>query len=394
MISNYRIIIPFNARFDDGCDYATQTIKLLAKKNEVIAIPMAHEENVWTLLSRFFTQRTFYSNWQGAKIFTPLILIPFRRFFYLKKLNYLLTIFIFKLILQISGESRKEPPKKLLWFFEPHFSELWLQFFDGWPLLYDCVDYWFGFTGQIAKQNELLIQKADWVVVNSQALLGKIKPMRPDVNKVPLGFAADEFVHQSHKLQHIAAKKRLSRSHPNQKIFGFVGQIGNRFDFQWLFSLIEAFPKDRFVFIGATWVWRDLDTTSFLPYLQRLKQYHNCEFLPPVPKRQIPDYISQFDVGLIPYDTKQIFNYNCNPLKLYEYWYFGKPVVATDIFELSFYPQVLIATNTAKLAVTWIKSLFATGFSQARVVKKLALANSWQAKLTAISQVIVSNHYQ
>ena len=243
MISNYRIIIPFNARFDDGCDYATQTIRLLAKNNEVIAIPMAHEEHVWALISRIFTQHTLYSNWQGAKIFTPLILIPFRRFFYLKKTNYVLNIFIFKLILQFSRESSKKPTKKLLWFFEPHYSELWLQFFANWPLLYDCVDYWFEFAGQIAGQNELLIKKADWVVVNSQALLRKIKPMRPDVKKVPLGFAANEFMHYSHKLSHIATKKRLIRSHPDQRIFGFVGQIGNRFDFEWLFSLIDAFPK-------------------------------------------------------------------------------------------------------------------------------------------------------
>ncbi len=403
MISNYHIIIPFNARWQDGCDYALQTIRLLAKNNRVIAVPMAHEESAWHFLSRLVHKQSPLTQWQGAAVFTPVTIVPLRRFSWLKKINYQLNIGLLRLLLARYQFAQKPlitikphtKTKKIIWFFEPYYSQEWLSLFGDWQVLYDCVDYWFGFPKQVAHQHDQLIKKAKWMAVNSQALFAAVKPLRSDVKQVPLGFAATDFINHSLHSKTKNSHQLISRK-PQQKIFGFVGQFGNRLNFNWLRDLVTAFPQHKFVFIGAVWVWEELGSVGFDANLESLRQFPNCEFLPPVPKTEIPSFISQFDFGLIPYNTDQLFNKNCHPMKLYEYWFYGKPVVATEIVELSRYSDVLIATNTSAKAINWIAGVLKNGFdaSKQQRVKQLATDNSWEAKLEAVSSLITPHHSQ
>jgi len=177
-----------------------------------------------------------------------------------------------------------------------------------------------------------------------------------------------------------------------RKVFGFVGQIGNRFDFPWLLQVMQAFPEHVFVFVGAIWAWKELDDTNLADQIATLQKQPNYLHIPSVPKAQIPLLVNQFDFGLIPYTTNQVFNKNCHPMKLYEYWWFGKPVVATAIYELSRYQYGICSTDSAVSAIKWIKKML-NGDHLHRLKQKtrqIARDNSWQAKLTAISNVVSS----
>lgn len=390
MIKNYQLIIPFNARWQDGCDYALQTIRILARTNQVVTMPMAHEETLWITLGRILSGQKVLTPWHKAWVFTPIVLLPLRRFSVIKNWNYALNIWLLKWVLLSTTPkiADYDAAKQLIWFFEPHYSAVWLKLFANWRVVYDCVDFWVGFPGKIAQQHSMLVKKADYIAVNSRALLAAIKPLRSDVKEVPLGFAARDFA--SLATPKPARKYQLARDSRQQKIFGFVGQIGNRFDFKWLKKVVAAFPQHKFVFVGATWIWQELDGSLFAKKLAELQKQPNCVFLPSVEKKIIPQYIHQFDFGLIPYDTNQIFNKNCHPMKLYEYWYFGKPVVSTHITELLKYGDLLAATNHASNAIAWIKHILQKG--QSRVVQRqlhtIAIQNSWEEKLEAISTLI------
>lgn len=396
MIKNWCIVIPFNARWEDGCDYAQQTIALLAKKNLVVAIPLAHQRSVWQAGLQIWRAHTFFERYGRALVFTPICWLPLQRFAFLKTANTWLNASLIRFLVERTHINRlkttRDNSRRLVWMFEPMNSVVFLRVFSNWQSLYDCVDFWPGFVGAIQRQHDWLVQHATWMVVNSLALVEVTRQVRPSVVQVPLGFAHSLF-------ETVAAMGRRSSSReiagiriqPHQKVFGFIGQIGNRFDFPWLLDVIRAFPEHIFLFVGSIWVWRELPSSAFANQLAQLQAEPNCRFVDAVPKHKIPQLVSQFDVGLIPYNTKEIFNKNCHPLKLYEYWWFGLPVVATAIHELSRYSSWLFAGNRSDQAITWIKQVGLTYPTKTRrQVKIIARQNTWTEKLVAIASVITA----
>lgn len=407
MIRNYQIIILFNARWEDGCDYALQTIRLLAETNQVIAVPLAHEVSIWRLFKHLWRNHSVFSDHQQVSVFTPIIFLPFRSFSPIRTANMWLNARVLWLILQMRQVGQKaaskqntSSSKRLLWFFEPMYVATWFSTFSSWSSLYDCVDYWPGFVGSVSRQHEWLVRRVTTMVVNSMALLKTTQLTRSDAALVPLGFASAEFSNKHLATKHqqlaisqlstlLALRKGMKKK---QKIFGFVGQIGNRFDFPWMIRIMRAFPEHVFVFVGAVWAWKEIPSNDYEKNVAKLRAEPNCVVLPPVSKSLVPVLVQQFDFGLIPYATKQIFNKYCHPMKLYEYWWFGKPVVATDIYELSRYKELLIATNSSAKAIRWIQATLQNSYTKKNqaAIKKIANCNSWEAKLAAISQIVLA----
>ena len=65
--------------------------------------------------------------------------------------------------------------------------------------------------------------------------------------------------------------------------------------------------------------------------------------------RELPQYLVDFDVCLIPFDTSTNLIKATNPVKFYEYLSAGKKIVATDIPELKKYQdKYLYMTNDTK----------------------------------------------
>ena len=58
--------------------------------------------------------------------------------------------------------------------------------------------------------------------------------------------------------------------------------------------------------------------------------------------------MSSFDVGVMPYDCFDEKNLHCSPLKLFDYFLAGIPVVSTPILSLSEYPDLIYFGETAE----------------------------------------------
>jgi hypothetical protein len=91
-------------------------------------------------------------------------------------------------------------------------------------------------------------------------------------------------------------------------------------------------------------------------------------------------------VGMIPYDISQDFNKFCYPMKLFEYFYLGKPVISTEIMELTRFSDLV---KIAKYTSEWeksIKNIIGKKWPKENILKqrKLALDNSWKNKVNAI----------
>ena len=130
--------------------------------------------------------------------------------------------------------------------------------------------------------------------------------------------------------------------------------------------------------------------------IQELKSLKNIYLVPRTKSRLvIKEVIKNFDIGIIPYDVSHDFNRYCYPMKLFEYFYMGKPVISTPIDELKRFPKFV---KIGESSIDWekhIKSLLSMSWpvKYKEEQKKLAEENSWENKIEAINKVLLNNVY-
>ena len=108
---------------------------------------------------------------------------------------------------------------------------------------------------------------------------------------------------------------------------GYTGTLSSWLDYGLVAVLARTFPDVSFVFVGP------LDSEF---RIESLKPYKNVHWLGRKEYREIPSYINAFDVCLIPFVAGRIAQ-TTNPVKIFEYFALGKPVVTTPLPELESY---------------------------------------------------------
>lgn len=120
-------------------------------------------------------------------------------------------------------------------------------------------------------------------------------------------------------------------------IIGYVGAIGEWFDFELLQKILKKYPKSSIVLVG--WVFGKQKKI-----LKQLK-FKNLYVLGIKKYQELPKYIKAFDVCIIPFLVNNLTQ-SVNPNKFYEYLASGKPIVTSSIPELEKFKNVAhIAKN-------------------------------------------------
>lgn len=121
-------------------------------------------------------------------------------------------------------------------------------------------------------------------------------------------------------------------------IIGYAGKMQELFDVDLLIKIAEYFPNVSFVCIGQV-----LNSN----WMKRLWKIPNVYYLGDKHYDILPDYITNFDICMIPYNIER--HHNNDPIKFYEYLSLGKPVITTKIGGVNQYqelPQVRIVENS------------------------------------------------
>lgn len=117
---------------------------------------------------------------------------------------------------------------------------------------------------------------------------------------------------------------------------GYLGPPLWRLNRPLLASVLKAHPEWHFISVGA-------EKTVDLP---------NAHTLPWVPPAGLRRYAKGFNIGFMPYDCYQDFNLHCVPLKMFEYFALGMPVVSTPIIHLWEYKDLVYFGDTAEELAT------------------------------------------
>lgn len=107
-------------------------------------------------------------------------------------------------------------------------------------------------------------------------------------------------------------------------VVGFIGSLFQFIDDNLLEYVISKRPNYNFVFVGGI--------EGYFP-IDKLKKYSNTYLLGRKPQKEIPDYISAFDVCINPFKIHEV-NDSVNPVKVFEYLAKKKKVVSVKMYSL------------------------------------------------------------
>jgi glycosyltransferase involved in cell wall biosynthesis len=183
-------------------------------------------------------------------------------------------------------------------------------------VVYDVIDEFAGFgwappTGR--EMERRLLQRADLVFTGTYSLLEKKRALHPNVHFVPCGVRFEMF----NRRQETELPKDLEGI--KKPILGYTGSISERLDTQLIAKLASAYPHASIVLIGPLHGdMRDYPQMRNIFYLG-LKRHD-----------ELPLYVQQFDIALIPFRLNEASR-AVNPVKTLEYLAAGKPVLSTAI---------------------------------------------------------------
>lgn len=244
------------------------------------------------------------------------------------------------------------------------------------PLVYDCVDDHVAFSqisylwrsSVVDRLERKLLQRAWRVLASSELLLAKCLQVRGDAALV--GNGAD--------VQHFAAATQghsgiLEFNHP---IVGYYGGIGPWIDLELIAEAATSRPDLSFVMIGP------VDSAVTLPV-----RAPNLHFLGFIPYQALPKYLADFDVALVPFKNNDVTQ-GVNPLKLYEYFSAGKPVIVADIPELVRWRPLVYVADTAVALLDGVGKALQESTELKTARQRVAEENSWEAKVSDILRLL------
>lgn len=163
-----------------------------------------------------------------------------------------------------------------------------------------------------------------------------------------------------------------------------VGYFGAMAPWLW-YDLIELIsskmPDVGFIFIGP----------DYQGGLEKLPLKDNIIYCGTVEYKTLPSYGKIFDICFIPFEPSEIAS-STSPLKLFEYFALGKPVVVTECMnECTVYEEVFSGTD----ALSFIKAikLASQSIGDAAYISKLnelAEKNSWSVRAEQFDRDILS----
>ena len=162
-------------------------------------------------------------------------------------------------------------------------------------------------------------------------------------------------------------------------IAGYVGSIYGWLDFDMIAETARRRSDISFVFVGP------LEHPGRRAELERATNVH---WLGRKPYAEMPLYIKAFDVCLIPFRSGRVAE-TTNPVKLFEYFALGKPVITTRVADLEPFEDLLhVVSNPEEFAEALDRSLRPDGESVHERRREVARAHSWKTQVDRMMKIM------
>jgi glycosyltransferase involved in cell wall biosynthesis len=185
---------------------------------------------------------------------------------------------------------------------------------------YDCADK---FYSAEFVENAQRIKNFDIVFTSTQLMTTEMKKITQKVQKISCGYYEGPQFTSSSQTSKIA------------KSIIFSGGISHRIDYPLLLELVTQLSDYKFFFMGEVYLQKyyvDKKVDKICMKLWRkIAALPNVTYLGAFSSEESKQRLSQFEIGLIPYNVADEMTYHSHPIKIYEYLSAGLPVISTKI---------------------------------------------------------------
>lgn len=249
----------------------------------------------------------------------------------------------------------------------------------GAPIIYDCHDVLSGFrlvARSLVDAEENVFRAADLVVFSSRHLLETNTAGKPWLREKSV--LIRNAVEEAWLLQ---PELRDDRARQRQVVIGYIGALDFWFDIEAVEKAARKHPEWRFELVG-----RVEDT-----HIQRrLAGLANVYFRGEIPHGELHARLAEFDVGLIPFLRNEL-TMGTNPIKLYEYFSHGMPVVSVQLPELEDYSQhVYLYQHAAEFVTQLERAVEEPPGAMRRERMRVARNENWTARTRMLREAMHS----
>lgn len=380
-----RFLVYSDTSWNWSADYVRQTCLELSHRGKVYCFVWYNTLSIKEYLLSKEKKQVIFTPKKNILVFQPLYWIPFKRFEFIRGLNFYLNLALFYFIFFFDfGFFDRD---KITWIFHPNFASI-LPFAKCMKskIVFDLVDNFIASVkgikaATLITRQRMLARAATLTTANSHYLHTQLRKEVSNVLFVPQGFDIKAF---SRDKDYFSIKQTVNK----RPILGYVGGINYRLDYTLLKELVKNHPEWDF------WIWgpiQDLDINNGLLEWKWLNEQANfktdeCE------RKDLGKVINRFDVGLIPYNLSSEFDRYCHPMKVFEYFYYGKPVVSAPIDELK-YPSYKQFVRVSEGIGEWEKNIAhwltkPLTIEERKMQRKFALSQRWENKINLIMQKV------
>ncbi|MUG47198.1 methyltransferase domain-containing protein [Paenibacillus woosongensis] len=218
----------------------------------------------------------------------------------------------------------------------------------GFEVVYDIMDDWEEFhkVGQAdwfqKEFEEFFILNAERVFAVSQALVNKFKYLREDIICVGNGYYTSLLGEENRDIS-------LSNLREDGKVvLGYFGHLTESW-FDW--ELIEK------ILLQENYIVEIIGYGAKEETIARMKKNPNFKYIGTVNPGELHNYVKNWDIGLIPFKESSL-SVAVDPIKVYEYIYFGLKVIVTGIPHLHSYPNVFLYEQNTDSIEQLIKNVY------------------------------------
>ncbi len=227
--------------------------------------------------------------------------------------------------------SRVGIDRAILWIYSPMMDGYYGRMVEELVVVHDKMDELTGFKGTppiLIERERNLIDRADVMFAGGRTMFESARARHANCHRFDSGVDFELFLTATLPETQVADDLR-TLPHP---IFGYIGVIDERVDFEALIALADAYPHGS-VFMGGPVrkiLPGNLPRRSNLIFAYDLDLARNRDPLEAgsIPYTQLPSYIKGFDVCLIPFSGKSEATKNLSPTKTPEYAAARKPIIS------------------------------------------------------------------
>ena len=241
------------------------------------------------------------------------------------------------------------------------------------PIIYDCHDLLEGFddiSSDILKKEAELLTVADLVVFSSDQLARKHLERNPslEARSVLVRNAVDPADFTS------AYESHTRNARP---VIGYVGSLNSWFDVESVTFAARKHPEWQFELVGIM-------ADSFPK--EAVSAYPNIHLAGEIPYVDVPKTLAGMDVVMIPFHLSPL-TMATNPIKLYEYFACGLPVVSSTMPEVGSYSDLVYLASSPDQFVRQLEAAVTEeDRNLRRQRRRIAERESWQARAEVLSR--------